>query len=124
MIDFLASKGREGCRFFNRQQHEWFSVRTNFLTTRNRILPEKQTDGQRVKKCPVFYVNRRFISAFIKDRYWSLPSSRLIQFISSHQISLRYCDVHAVGNMMFVNKPLLGNHATVDVTCTLQAIWR
>jgi hypothetical protein len=35
-----------------------------------------------------------------------------------------YCDVHAVGNMVFVYKPLQGNHATLDVMCTLQAIWR
>jgi hypothetical protein len=37
---------------------------------------------------------------------------------------LTYCDVHAIGSMVFVYKPFLGNHATVDVTCTLQAIWR
>ena len=41
----------------------------NYLTPWSRVLPEKQTGSQLLKKFPVFYGTRRFITAFKTARH-------------------------------------------------------
>jgi hypothetical protein len=45
---------------------------TYLLTPRRRVLLEKLTDFQLVKKFPTFYGTRRFITTFTSARYLSL----------------------------------------------------
>jgi len=45
---------------------------TCLLTPWNRVLFEKLTGSQLVKKFPAFYVTRRFITAFTSARHMSL----------------------------------------------------
>ena len=47
-------------------------IHTYILTPRRRVLLEKQTGFQLVKKFPAFYGNRRFITAFTSARHLSL----------------------------------------------------
>jgi len=42
------------------------------LTQWSRVLPEKLTGSQLLKKFPAFYGTRRFINAFINARHLSL----------------------------------------------------
>jgi len=42
------------------------------LTTWSRVLLEKLMVTHLVKKFPVFYGTRRFITIFTRDRHWSL----------------------------------------------------
>jgi len=49
------------------------------LSSRRRVLPEKLTVPQLVKKFPSFYRTRRFIAAFSKPRQLSLSLARSIQ---------------------------------------------
>jgi hypothetical protein len=48
---------------------------TYLLTPRNRVLLEKLTCSQLVKKFPIFYVTRKFITAFTNARHLSLSPS-------------------------------------------------
>ena len=59
------------------------------LTPRSRVLREKQTGSQQVKKFPTFYGIRRFITAFTSARHLSLSHASSIQFISLHPTSWR-----------------------------------
>jgi hypothetical protein len=63
-------------------------VRRLQLTPRNIALLQKQTIAQLVKKIPVIYGTRRFITAFTRTRHWSLSWARLFQPTPSHSISL------------------------------------
>jgi hypothetical protein len=49
----------------------------------SRVLLEKLTVTQLVKKFPAFYETRRFITVLIRTRHWSLPWARWIQFTAS-----------------------------------------
>jgi hypothetical protein len=51
------------------------------LTPCSRVLPEKLTGPQTVKKFLTFYGNRRFITAFTTARHLSLSWAILIQFM-------------------------------------------
>jgi hypothetical protein len=59
-------------------------LRTYLISPYSRILLEKLTLLQLVKKFPAFYGTRRFITAFTIARHLSLSSASLIQSISSH----------------------------------------
>ena len=59
------------------------------LTPWSRILLEKLTGSQLVKKFPTFYGTRRFITAFTRARQLSLSWATLIQFMPSHPTSWR-----------------------------------
>ena len=48
------------------------------LTPWSRVLLEKLTDSQLVKKFPAFYGTQRFITAFTSARHLSLSWARLI----------------------------------------------
>ena len=50
------------------------------IITTNRVLVEKLTGSQLVKKSPAFYGTRRFTTAFTSARHLSLPSARSIQY--------------------------------------------
>ena len=63
---------------------------TYLLIACSRVLLEKPTGFQLVKKFPTFYGTRRFITAFTICRHLSLPWATLIQSIPSHPISWRY----------------------------------
>jgi hypothetical protein len=62
----------------------------HLLTQWSRILLEKLIVSQIVKKFLAFYRNRKFITAFIKARRWSLSWARCIQYTLFHPISLRF----------------------------------
>ena len=57
------------------------------LVAWSRVLLEKLTGFQLVKKFPTFYGTRRLITAFTSARHLSPPSARLIQSIPLHPTS-------------------------------------
>ena len=57
---------------------------TSLLTPCSRVLLEKLTRLQLVKKFPAFYGTRRFITAFTSARHLSLSSASSIQSIPPH----------------------------------------
>ena len=57
---------------------------TCLLTPWSRVLLEKLTGFQLVKKFPAFYGTRRFITAFTSARHLSLSSASSIQSTSPH----------------------------------------
>ena len=57
------------------------------LTPWSRVLLEKLTDSQLVKKFPAFYGTRRFMTAFASARHLSLSCARSIQSIPRHPTS-------------------------------------
>jgi hypothetical protein len=59
------------------------------ITPWSRVLLEKLTGCQVVKKYPALYVTRRFITASISARNLSLSLARSIQSMSPHTISWR-----------------------------------
>ena len=62
----------------------------NYLFTPwNRVLLEKLTSSQLVKKFPAFYGTRRFITAFTGARHLSLSRATLIQSKLPHPTTLR-----------------------------------
>ena len=60
---------------------------TYLLTSWSRVLLEKLTGSQLVKKFPAFYGNRRFITAFTRACHLSLSWARSIQSMSPHPTS-------------------------------------
>ena len=62
---------------------------TYLFNPRNKVLLEKQTGFQLVKKFPVFYGTRRFITAFTSPRHLSLSWSRSLQPIPPNPTSWR-----------------------------------
>ena len=59
------------------------------LTPWSRVLLEKLTVSQLVKKFPTFYGNRRFITAFRSAHRLSQPWARSIQSMTPHSIAWR-----------------------------------
>ena len=55
----------------------------------SRVLPEKLTGSQLVKKFPAFYETRSFITTFTSARHLSLSWANSIQSIPQHPISWR-----------------------------------
>jgi hypothetical protein len=66
---------------------DWLSF--SLLTQWNRVLLEKLTGLQLVKKFPAFYGNRMFIAAFKNARHLSLFWASSIHFILTHATSWR-----------------------------------
>jgi len=62
---------------------------TYLLTQCSRVLLEKLTGSQLVKKFSEFYENRRFITAFTSSRHMSLSSANSIHSIPPHPTSWR-----------------------------------
>jgi len=60
---------------------------TDFLTLRSRVLLEKLTVSQLVKKFPAFYTTRRFITAVTNARHLSLSRASSIQSTPSRPTS-------------------------------------
>ena len=50
----------------------WQPTFINRLTPRNKVLPEKLTGSQLVKKFPAFYGTRKFITEFTRPRHLPL----------------------------------------------------
>jgi len=67
-----------------------------FIISWSWVLPEKLTVPQPVKKCPTFYVTRRFITIFIRARHLSLSWARSIQSILRYHISWRCYSIYCV----------------------------
>ena len=63
------------------------------LSPRSRVLPQKQTGPQRVKKFSTFYGTRRFITAFTKARHLSLSWASSIQSISLSLFSVIHFNI-------------------------------
>ena len=80
------------CSSQSNQQHHYL------LTPWNRVLLEKLTGFQLVKKFPAFYETQRFIAAFTSARHLSLFWASSIQSIPPHPTSWRsiYALVHQV----------------------------
>jgi len=64
--------------------NEILTVFGYLLTPRSKVLLEKLTGLQLVKKLPAFYGNRKFITALTSDRHLSLSQASLIQSIPPH----------------------------------------
>jgi len=62
---------------------------TSILTLWSSVLLEKPTSFQLVKKFPVFYRNRRFITAVTRPRHLFLSWARSIQSLHPHPSSCR-----------------------------------
>ena len=60
-----------------------------FLTPCSRVLLEKMTGSQLVKKFPAFYGTRKFITAFTIARHLSISWASSMQSISPHPTSWR-----------------------------------
>ena len=67
----------------------WFSRKTTLLTPWCRVLPEKLTGLQLVKKFPAFHGTRRFITALTSVRHLSLSWASPIQSTYPHPTSWR-----------------------------------
>jgi len=67
----------------------WIFRCTYLLTPWCRVLPEKLTGLQLVKKFPTFHGTRRFINALTSVRHLSLSWANPIQFIYPHPTSWR-----------------------------------
>jgi hypothetical protein len=59
----------------------------SYLTTWSRVLPEKLTVPQLLKKFPAFYGTRKFITAFTTARHLSLSWPRSFQSVFSSHFS-------------------------------------
>ena len=64
-------------------------IHTYLLTPWNRVLLEKLTGSQLVKKFPAFYWSRRFTTAFTRARHLSLSWASSIQSMPPHTTSWR-----------------------------------
>jgi hypothetical protein len=67
----------------------WYPYFTDLLTPWNRFLLEKLTSLQLVKKFPVFYGTRRFLTALKSARHLSLSRASPIQSSHPHPTSWR-----------------------------------
>jgi hypothetical protein len=66
------------------------------LTSWSRVLLEKLTGSQLVKKFPAFYGIRRFFTTFTRGRYVSLSLARSIQSMPpSHFLKICYCFIYS-----------------------------
>jgi hypothetical protein len=65
-------------------------VGTDWLTPWSRVLLQKLTVTQLVKKFPTFYGTRRIITVFIRSRHWSLSWARWIQSTTFHHVFVRF----------------------------------
>jgi len=77
---------------------------TYLLTQWCRVLLEKLTGFQLVKKFPAFYGNRRFITAVTSSRHLSLSWASSIQSIHTHPTSWRpilLLSSHFVINLLY-----------------------
>ena len=63
---------------------------TYLLTVWSRVLLEKLTDSQLIKKFPTFYGTRRFITAFTSPRHLFLSWASSIHSVPPHPTSWRY----------------------------------
>jgi len=72
---------------FNRMHRHCKGLLTFLLTPCSRVLFEKLTGFQLVKKFPEFYVTQRFITAFTNASHLSLSWASLIQSIPPHPTS-------------------------------------
>jgi len=74
-----------------RQQRKEFTYLLNYLPTPwSRVLLQKLTGLQLVKKLPAFYRTRRFINAFTSARHLSLSRASSIQYMLQHPTSWRF----------------------------------
>jgi len=72
-----------------RSNHQYKNLKTYLLTPWCRVLLEKLTGLQLVKKFPAFHGTRRFITALTSVRHLSLPWANPIQSIYPHPTSWR-----------------------------------
>ena len=103
---------------------------TYLLNPWNRVLPEKLTDLQLVKKYPVFYGTRRFITVFTRSRYLFLSWASSIQSIPSHPtiLNISTCNkgkftegIGAMWTSWKVHRMIWGS--SVDIATGLRAGW-
>jgi hypothetical protein len=82
----LSTKGQHAT---SRPPKSLTSLLTYLITPWSRVLLEKLTSFQLVKKFPIFYGTRKFITAFTNARHLSLSWASSIQSITSHPTSWR-----------------------------------
>jgi len=69
--------------------HSYLLYKFQSLTPYSRVLLQKLTGSQLVKKFPTFYGTRRFITAFTSARHLSLSWAKSIQSITPYPTSWR-----------------------------------
>ena len=82
-------KGKQLVLYGVKKYYVCFSQPNYLLTQRSRVLLEKLTGFQLVKKFPAFYGTRRFIIAFPRARQLSLSWASTIQSVPPHPTSWR-----------------------------------
>jgi len=95
---------------------------TNGLTPWNRVLLEKLTSPQLVKKFPAFYGVRTFITAFTTARHLSLFWTKTIQSIPLHP--LKYYSLADIRVFQVVSFPQASTHLIMTTQKTMTAVWR
>ena len=95
-------------------------ILTDLLAPWSRALLEKLTGSQLVKKFPIFYGTRKFITAFTSARHLSLSSARSIQSLPPHPTE--YCPhiyawVFQVASFPQVSPPKSCIHLPSPHTC-------
>jgi hypothetical protein len=76
-------------------------TQNTWLIPQSRVILEKLTVAQLIKKFPTFYGIQRFITVFTRARHWSLSWARRIHSASSHPFKIHFTQVFKV---VFVNK--------------------
>jgi hypothetical protein len=87
---FLILQHYIQCKYLNHTVFLLYDSYSGFsMTPRSRVILDKLTVPQLVKKYPTFYVTWTFITIFITTCHLSLSWARYIQTMTSHPISLR-----------------------------------
>ena len=88
-IDNRTELQSNSFHYLQMYQHATDSLLTYLLTPCTRVLLEKLTGSQLVKKFPAFYGNRRFINPFTSVRHLSLSWASSVQSMPPHPTSWR-----------------------------------
>ena len=100
------------------------------ITLWRTVLPEKLTVPQLLKKLPVLYKIRRFITVFTRSRDVTLPWARSIQSMpyQTSQLSILILSPSAPGHskrspLRFPHQNLVCNSSIAHTCCTFFLIW-
>ena len=94
---------------------------TYLFTPYSRILFQKLTGSQPIKRFPKFYGRRRFITAITSARHLSLPSARSSQSIPSHPISWR--SILILSSNLRLGLPS-GNKSKTNLMLVSESVWK
>jgi hypothetical protein len=69
---------------------QYVTIKSNYLTTRSTIVPQKLAVPQLIKKFPAFYGTQMFITLFTTARHLPRSSDTSIQSLPLHPSFLRF----------------------------------